>query len=181
MQIFFRDATTNLCDPGGFAPCNQAVFDTSQPIDTWVQLTTSAVAPAGTTTVRIQLILVPDASTPANGALFWDDASLSKTWIWTLTGGDISDYETLKFGIDSSVMSGFADLKLQLEDGTVSPSVFLSDYASTPNQGAGSNWEVYEIPLSDFTGLDKSNLTNLGFWDAQDSVGDLTFGPAVFR
>ena len=79
LQIFFRDATTNLCDPGGFNPCSQAVFDTSQPIDTWVQLITSAVAPAGTTTVRIQLILVPDANTPAGGALFWDDASLSIT------------------------------------------------------------------------------------------------------
>jgi hypothetical protein len=76
LQIFFRDATTNLCDPGGFNPCNQAVFDTSQPLDTWVQLMTSATAPAGTTTARIQLILVPDATTPANGALFWDDASL---------------------------------------------------------------------------------------------------------
>ena len=76
LQIFFRDATTNLCDPGGFNPCNQAVFDTSQPLDTWVQLMTSATAPAGTTTARIQLILVPDATTPAGGALFWDDASL---------------------------------------------------------------------------------------------------------
>ena len=80
MQIFYRDATdTNLCDPGGFSPCNQAVFDTSQPVDTWVELTTSAVAPAGTTTVRIQLILVPDNGTPSDGSLFWDDASLSKT------------------------------------------------------------------------------------------------------
>jgi hypothetical protein len=78
LQLFFRDATTNLCDPGGFNPCAQVVFDTSQPIDTWVQLTTSAVAPAGTTIARIQLILVPDANTPAGGALFWDDASLTQ-------------------------------------------------------------------------------------------------------
>jgi len=78
MQIFYRDATTNLCDPGGFDPCDQEVFDTSQPVDTWVELSASAVAPAGTTTVRIQLILVPDSGTPPGGALFWDDASLSK-------------------------------------------------------------------------------------------------------
>jgi hypothetical protein len=78
LQIFFRDATTNLCDPGGFDACAQAVFDTSQPIDTWVQLTASAIAPAGTTIARIQLILVPDSDTPAGGALFWDDASLTQ-------------------------------------------------------------------------------------------------------
>ena len=77
MQLFFRDANdVNLCDPGGFNACSQSVFDTSQPVDTWVQLMTSAFAPTGTTTARIQLLLVPDANTPAGGALFWDDASL---------------------------------------------------------------------------------------------------------
>jgi hypothetical protein len=76
LQLFFRDATTNLCDPGGFNACAQAVFDTSQPVDTWVQLLASAIAPEGTTIARIQLILVPDDETPAGGALFWDDASL---------------------------------------------------------------------------------------------------------
>ncbi len=97
VQIFFRDSTTNLCDPGGFAPCNQAVFDTSQPVDTWVELSTSAVAPAGTTTVRIQVILVPDAATPSGGALFWDDASLTVANLLTndsfetpdASGGDV--------------------------------------------------------------------------------------------
>ncbi len=34
------------------------------------------MAPTGTAVARIQLILVPDALTPAGGALFWDDASL---------------------------------------------------------------------------------------------------------
>ena len=77
MQLFFRDANdVNLCDPGGFNACSQSVFDPAQPIDTWVQLTASAVAPTGTAVARIQLLLVPDANTPAGGALFWDDASL---------------------------------------------------------------------------------------------------------
>ena len=182
LQIFFRDANdNNLCPGGPFDPCDQAVFDTTQPVDTWVQLTASAVAPAGTTTVRIQLILVLDANTPANGSLFWDDASLSKTGASALTGGDIQDYETLKFGIDTSDIGTFADLKVQLEDGTVTPGVFLSDYLPImQNQGPGGNWDVYEIPISDFTGLDKSNLTYLGFWDAQDSGGALTFGKLYF-
>jgi beta-glucanase (GH16 family) len=79
LQVFFRDATTNLCDPGGFEPCGQVVFDTSQPVDTWVQLVASAVAPAGTTIVRIQLILVPDAGTPGGGSLWWDDVTLTTT------------------------------------------------------------------------------------------------------
>ena len=68
LQLFFRDdqagAAGNLCDPGGFNACAEAVFDTSQPLDTWVQLMASAVAPAGTTAARIQLLLVPGPVAP---------------------------------------------------------------------------------------------------------------------
>lgn len=78
LMFFFDDATTNLCDPDGFSFCAQAVFDTSQPIDTWVQLVTTAVAPEGTTIARIMLLLLPDENTPANGSLYWDDASLTQ-------------------------------------------------------------------------------------------------------
>ena len=179
MQIFFRDAAdTNLCDPGGFNPCNQAVFDTSQPVDTWVELTTSAVAPAGTTTARIQLILVPDPLTPANGSLFWDDASLSAG-----SGGsqdaDISGYEVLKFGINTAAASGLMDLEIKMEDSaSAAASVFLSAY--TPSPSGVSGWDLYEIPLSDFTGIDQTRVALLGYWSASSTVtGSTAVAPTL--
>ena len=180
MQIFFRtdDGTPagNLCDPGGFGPCAQAVFDTSQPVDTWVELTTSAVAPAGTTTARIQLILVPDAGTPANGSLFWDDASLSPGGGGANPDVDISDYEVLKFGINTAAASGLMDLEIKMEDSaSAAASVFLSAYTSTP--GAVAGWELYEIPLSDFSGIDLTRIVSLGYWSASSTVTGSTAVP----
>jgi hypothetical protein len=100
-------------------------------------------------------------------------------------GQDISNYATLKFGIDTSNVPGFADLKVQLEDGDGTipgPSVFLSDYTATPST---NNWMIYEIPLNDFVtqGLDLTNLTYLGFWNASSVSGaeaPLVFGPMYF-
>jgi hypothetical protein len=96
-----------------------------------------------------------------------------------VNGQDISAYNTLKFGVDTSLMPGFADLVVQLEDGNVTSKVFLSSYTPT----LSANWAVYEIPLSDFTGLDLTNLTYLGFWNASSVAGaesPLVFGPLYF-
>ena len=100
-------------------------------------------------------------------------------------GQDISAYAALKFGINTSKVPAFADLKVQLEDGdgTVpGPSVFLSNYTATPT---ANNWMIYEIPLNDFVtqGLDLTNLTYLGFWNASSVAGaetPLVFGPLYF-
>ena len=83
----------------------------------------SAVAPVGAVEVKVQMIHILEASTPNGGALWWDDVSLSKDGS-VVSGVDISTYESLKFGIDTSAIGTFADLKVQLEDGAVNPGVF---------------------------------------------------------
>ena len=127
-------------------------------VSDWTELTISAVAPAGT--VSAKMLLLHQLFGGSGGTLRWDDASITASGS-AVSGVDLSDYETLKFGIDSSLMAGFADLKLQLEDGAASPSVLLSDYIPTPNQGPGGNWDVYEIPLVDFNATPLLNLTNI--------------------
>ena len=100
-------------------------------------------------------------------------------------GQDISAYATLNFGINTSNVPAFADLKVQLEDGDGTipgPSVFLSNYTATP---AANNWMIYEIPLNDIVtqGLDLTNLTYLGFWNPSSVAGaetPLVFGPLYF-
>ncbi len=58
--------------------------------------------------------------------------------------------------------------------------VYLSSYTPTSIDG---DWSVYEIPLSAFPSLDKTNLTLLGFWNASQTEGDTTplaFGQLYF-
>jgi len=98
-------------------------------------------------------------------------------------GRDISAYQTLKFAIDTSVMANFSDLTVQIENpggGQPAPKVVLSDYTPT----VSSNWAIYEIPLSDFTGqavaLDLTNMLYLGFWNPRSAGGQLMFGTLYF-
>ncbi|MGI9341668.1 MAG: family 16 glycosylhydrolase [Gammaproteobacteria bacterium] len=94
------------------------------------------------------------------------------------SGRDISAYQTLKFAIDSSQMSGFANLTVKAEDadGGSEVGVALSNYTPT----ISGNWAVYEIPLGDFGAFDQTNLDLLGFWNARTSGGQLTFGTLYF-
>ena len=98
-------------------------------------------------------------------------------------GRDISAYQALKFAIDTSAMPNFANLTVQIENpsgGQPAPKVALSAYVPT----LSANWEIYEIPLSDFLGqavaLDLSNVLYLGFWNARTAGGQLTFGTLYF-
>jgi beta-glucanase (GH16 family) len=98
-------------------------------------------------------------------------------------GRDISAYQTLKFGIDASAMSNFANLTVQIENpngGQPAPKVSLSAYTPT----VSGNWAFYEIPLNDFLGqavaLDLTNMLYLGFWNARTTGGSLTFGTLYF-
>mgnify|MGYP001818174974 FL=1 len=45
----------------------------------WTLMQVQAVAPAGTASVRIQMIHILESSTPDGGALWWDDASMTIT------------------------------------------------------------------------------------------------------
>ena len=62
----------------------------------------------------------------------------------------------------------------------VAPRVSLSAYTPTMS----GNWAVYEIPLDDFLGqavaLDLTNVLYLGFWNARNTSGALTFGTLYF-
>jgi len=46
------------------------------PLDTWVKLELSAIAPPGTASARIQILHIQINNPPTGGAVFWDDASL---------------------------------------------------------------------------------------------------------
>ena len=94
LQIFALDAGGNNIS-GGFTPFAQVsagsdaivggTFDyvlagTNGGNDfDWTQMDVSAVMPDGTASTRIQLIHILESSTPADGAIFLDNASLTVT------------------------------------------------------------------------------------------------------
>ena len=92
-------------------------------------------------------------------------------------GGDISYYQTLKFSINKTAMSNMTNMNIELENpGQVKFIVQLANYTPTMS----GNWAAYEIPLSDFAGLDLSNLRYLGLWTPRNSSNQLTFGTLYF-
>ena len=93
-------------------------------------------------------------------------------------GQDISSYQTLKFAIDSSQMTSYANLEVKPEDGDAGPEtgVLLSNYTPT----ILGNWAVYEIPIVDFGNFDPTNMNLLGFWNPKTTGGQLTFGTLYF-
>lgn len=99
-------------------------------------------------------------------------------------GRDIRGYQTLKFAIDTSAISDFADLVIQIENPSgaqPAPKVQLSAYTPVIN----NNWAEYEIPLGDFlinqaVTLDLTNVIYLGFWNPLRTNGQLAFGTLYF-
>ncbi|NGX15313.1 glycoside hydrolase family 16 protein [Wenzhouxiangella sp. XN24] len=90
-------------------------------------------------------------------------------------GVDLTAYDTLNFTVDTSGISGFADLTIQIEppgEGAPGTNVALSAYTPVATSG---NWATYEIPLADFTATDFSAAGNLGFWNPTNGTG-LAFG-----
>jgi beta-glucanase (GH16 family) len=129
------------------------------------------------------------AVTPFDGSVvlaadFRDSDKPYGGFIFNFNGGrDISDYQTLKFAIDSSAMPNFANLTVQIENpsgGQPAPKVSLSSYTPTTS----GNWALYEIPLNDFLGqtrpLDLTNVLYLGFWSPRTSINQLLFGTLYF-
>jgi hypothetical protein len=153
----------------------------TNPVLSYSQIINSAIWGGNNTTPNE----ISTAVTPLDGsvvlqALFLNSGQTYGGIIFDIDAGqDISAYTTLKFGIDASGIATFADIKIQLEDGIVSPGVFLSAYTPT----VSANWKIYEIPLSDFNGVDLTRLTYLGFWNASSVAGaeaPLVFGPLYF-
>ena len=150
-------------------------------ISDWTELTITQTAPAGAVSAEIFLLHIQlnPASDPAAqaGSIFWDDVSLAGVKNLSTAGEDISTYETLKFGINTSAAAGLADLQVRMEDNAgATASVFLSNYTGV----VSGDWAVYSIPLSDFTGLDKTRLISLGFFDASSTVtGSTAVAPTL--
>ena len=141
-------------------------------ITDWTELSQSLVAPAGTVSARIFLLHIQNAPV-TGGSIFWDDVSLSEA---AVTSVDITGYGTLKFGVNTAAASGLMDLEVKMEDSASgAASVFLSAYTPTPS--GVSNWDLYEIPLSDFIGVDQTKIVSLGYWNASSTVTGSTAVP----
>ncbi len=151
-------------------------------ISDWTALSITEVAPAGTASAEIFLLHIQLNTDPAlqAGSIFWDDASIVKGVTATEPGGDISPYEVLRFGMNSTAATSVLDLEVKLEDTAGNAaSVFLSNYTSTPGSVAG--WDLYEIPLVDFpAGVDLTRIISLGFFSASTTVtGSTAVAPTL--
>jgi len=88
LQIFFLDSVGDNIS-GGFVAAAQVIADTlgnedyqlvaedGGELTDWTLMEVSAVAPAGTAEVKVQMIHVLSSGQPAGGAIWWDDVSLS--------------------------------------------------------------------------------------------------------
>ena len=140
------------------------------------------VAPPGTQSAEIFLLHVQiNAGDPVleGGSIYWDDVSLAGVRDLSAVGEDISAYETLKFGINITAASGLADLEVTMGDNTgATASAFLSNYINPVMNG---DWALYTIPLSDFTGVDKTRVISLEFNNASSTVtGSTAVEPTLF-
>jgi beta-glucanase (GH16 family) len=190
-DIFLQDAASTLP-----AECEQEVTDPPPPGGTPNPETIGVYSETNTDPVLPYSAIINSADfsgnqtvadegsttvTPFDGTVsleidFQDSGQSFGGSIFDIGGGDVSEYLTLKFAIDTTGMPSFADLVIQPEDGS-NPveSVFLSNYPAVYTTGS---WSIHEIPLSVFPNLDTTNLTLLGFWNASDTQGvvSLTYG-----
>ena len=99
--------------------------------------------------------------------------------IFEFDDADLSTYDTLKFAIDTSAFTNFANLTVQLEPpggGTPGGNVSLAAYTPVATTG---NWNTYEIPLADFTAVNPSAVNRLGFFNARDG-GDVLLAGTLY-
>ena len=184
VELSFRDGAGNLI-PGSDSqvfvdPIDDGINIYLAPQDgadvsDWTRLTLSAVAPAGAVSAR--MLLIHQVVGGTGGTIRWDDASITTGAAGSATPeADISGYEVLKFGINTASASGLMDLEIKMDDSTsASVSVFLSSYTPTP--GAVSGWQLYEIPLIDFAGIDQTKVVSLGYLSASSTVTGSTAVP----
>jgi hypothetical protein len=169
-------------DPFGTADVDLSIVQDGADVSDWTQITVSGVAPAGAVSAKAFLLHIQTGDPCcAGGSLFWDDASLAQA-APVVTGTDISAYETLKFGLNTSATSGLLDLQVKMRTAAgAEASVFLSDY--TPMTSAVAGWVEYEIPLVDFNDpapLDLTDIVYLGFWNPSSTlIGSTTVAPTL--
>jgi len=90
---------------------------------------------------------------------------------------DISSYNTLVLNMDKQMMSTLTQLGVKFEDNNgIQFEVNLSNYTAQSN----ANWEKYEIPLSDFTGVDFTIIKFFLLVNPMNSNNDFIFGNLYF-
>ncbi|MBN1327656.1 MAG: hypothetical protein JW996_06875, partial [Candidatus Cloacimonetes bacterium] len=90
---------------------------------------------------------------------------------------DISDMETIVFNINSSSMPTITYLGVKFEDNSGgNTEVNISSYTPV----ISGSWAKYEIPLTDFSSVDFTDLKYLGLWNPQDGSNNLIFGTLYF-
>ncbi len=125
------------------------------------------------------------AVTPVDGTytLGVDFTDLGGAWSgiafdYTNNPQDISSYNTLVLNINRSMMPTLTQLGVKFEDpiNTEELEVNLSNYTPEYN----GQWEKYNIPLSDFSGVDLSNIEYFLIVNPMDSGSNLLFGNLYF-
>ncbi|MFW2332088.1 MAG: family 16 glycosylhydrolase, partial [Nitrospinota bacterium] len=92
---------------------------------------------------------------------------------------DISSYNTLTFGINTSKFANFDDLSVEFVDSRNKgdaigkKSVQLSNYSGNSRS---YGWKIYKIPLADFVGVNLDAITLFGFWNPMDASNKLISG-----
>ncbi len=129
----------------------------------WTRMDVSGVAPVGAVRAQILMLHVIGGGDPAS-RVFWDNVSLSLASSGQQSN-DISYFETLKFAVNTSAAGSLMDLEVRMEDAAATvATAFLSDYTPTASGVAG--WDLYEISLSNFAGVDLTDIRALGFYNA---------------
>ncbi|MGB5397399.1 MAG: glycoside hydrolase family 16 protein, partial [Gammaproteobacteria bacterium] len=92
---------------------------------------------------------------------------------------DLTDYSKVVFSLDTSAFPDLANIAIEMNDyrftGDGAPgkvSLPLTNYTPT----VSGNWETYEIPLTDFNGVNLDSVTSWGFWNPQNASNQLIAG-----
>jgi len=109
------------------------------------------------------------------------DESYSKGFAFRFPSADLSCYKSLSLSVNSSEITDFDDMTVQLldsrnsgasTDNTGRTAVQLNNYIYSTN----ANWTTYRIPLIDFTNVSLDDITRFGFWNPIDANHDLVNG-----
>ncbi|MEJ2516302.1 MAG: family 16 glycosylhydrolase [Gammaproteobacteria bacterium] len=145
-------------------------------------VTITNIVSAGNTVTIEDSTAVPPFEGLVSLSLTYSDNSEGQGFggaIFEFEDEDVSAYDTLKFSIDTSAFTGFANLTVQFEPpggGTEGGNVSLASYTPVATSG---NWRTYEIPLADFTAVDTALVNKLGFFNARDD-GDVLLAGTLY-
>ncbi|MEM1175875.1 MAG: hypothetical protein AAGI27_13775 [Pseudomonadota bacterium] len=168
---------------GGGGGSVTAVLGVFSETNTSSEITLTNIAQAGN---PVTIDSMSTAVTPFDGTislgLTYSDNTAGNNFggaIFEFDDEDLSAFNTLKFAIDTSAFANFANLTVQLEPpggGTAGGNVSLASYTPVSTTG---NWEVYEIPLADFTAVTLTTVNRLGFFNARDG-GDVLLNGTLY-